>query len=226
METTKVSLDELRAIVFDWDGTIIRSNEAKVEAFYQIFRDFSESREIITDVLKTSRESSRFVILERIFKCFADRGIIGNNTCSDFVKKFSAAYEEIVQGISVECPEVPAASSTIQKLSKRLPLFLSSTTPKESLIRIITARGLSKYFTACYGYPDTKEEAISKVLSNLDAKPREVLVVGDGISDFLAAQRIGCQFVGLKNAFETLNGEKIPLVRDFYEFAELIGLPL
>ena len=53
----------IKVIVFDFDGTLIDSNQLKHDAYYKLFPSDGFHKEIITEVLGEIFEESRYVIL-------------------------------------------------------------------------------------------------------------------------------------------------------------------
>jgi len=181
-----------KVIVFDFDGTLVQSNELKYNAYFQILKDNEYTREVIRKVLETSFESSRFEILEEIANI-----IYANERAehiSEQVMRLSQYYNEIVLEGAKKCPEMPGANKILDILSASYSLFLSSTTPEVELKKIIQYRGWEKYFKNIYGYPHTKIETLRTIIETERVCYDDILVVGDGVSDRLSAEKYGISF--------------------------------
>jgi len=181
-----------KVIVFDFDGTLVQSNELKYNAYFQILRDNEYTREIISKVLETSFEASRFQILEEIANIIyaSDRA----EQISEKVMWLSQCYNDIVLEGAKKCPEMPGAKKILDILSASYSLYLSSTTPEVELKKIIQYRGWEKYFKNIYGYPHTKTETLRTIIEAERVSCDDILVVGDGDSDRLSAEKYGISF--------------------------------
>ncbi len=58
----------IKVIVFDFDGTLIDSNQLKYDAYFELFDDNERDIQTIRAVLAEMYEKSRFDILEEILK--------------------------------------------------------------------------------------------------------------------------------------------------------------
>lgn len=91
--------------------------------------------------------------------------------------------------------EVPGASGILEWLSSEgIPLYLNSRTPTEALNRIVTLRNLTHYFSGIYGVSASKLENLRHIQELAQAKPDEILFVGDSEDDRKAAAELGCHF--------------------------------
>lgn len=189
----------IKVIVFDFDGTLVDSNQIKYEAYFELFPQNEEYRTFIHAVLDTNFEESRFVILEKILK--STRHLhSGANVLS--ITEMAHKYNSIVMDAVKKCPEMPGAEDIVRKLSKHMPVYLSSTTPEMALREIVIHRGWGTYFKAIYGYPNKKNDTLKKIIIDENVIPGEVMVVGDGESDKTSACEGGCQFVLVDQQFK------------------------
>ena len=73
-------------------------------------------------------------------------------------------------------------------------MFINSSTPTETLIKIAQKRKLDVYFSGIYGAFNTKIKNL-ELISQLNLTvPDEIVVIGDGVSDQKSAQSFGCHF--------------------------------
>jgi len=112
------------------------------------------------------------------------------------------------------CPKVPGASGILAWLtSEGIPLYINSRTPTEALYRLVTLRHLRQYFSRIHGAPASKLENLRHVQELTQAKPDEILFVGDSEDDRKAALEVGCHFEGITLGKE--NRFAHPLPRNF-----------
>ncbi len=59
---------QIKIIVFDFDGTLVDSNEIKFNAYYDIFPKNDDYTKIIDNILNRFREKSRYFIIKEILQ--------------------------------------------------------------------------------------------------------------------------------------------------------------
>jgi phosphoglycolate phosphatase len=196
----------IRAIVFDFDGTLVESNQIKYDVYFELFPSDSRHARIIRDVLSESFEQTRYVILEEILRRL---GVGDHAHVRREVNKLAERYNDIVLAGAKTCPERPGAEKALRRLASVYPLYLSSTTPQVSLEEIIRFRKWDGYFRAVFGYPHEKTETLRRIMALEKAHCDQVLVVGDGESDRKSAAESGCPFAQVTEAFDFENLEQI-----------------
>jgi len=182
----------VKIIVFDFDGTLIDSNQLKYDAFFKLFPSDDLHKKIVTEVLSEILEGSRYVILRETIKrrnTEMNEGELDNN-----VQVLAAKYNVIVADGAKHCKEKPGAKEVLESLSKRYNLYLNSTTPETSLKDIVKHRKWENYFCDIFGYPNDKTSVLLDIIKTESINPDELLVVGDGKSDMDSSKRTGCKF--------------------------------
>ncbi|GAF95920.1 unnamed protein product, partial [marine sediment metagenome] len=127
---------------------------------------------------------------------------------------YADKYNTIVEKGALECNEIRGARKSLEELSKYYSLYINSTTPLDSLKRIITQRAMWKYFKGVYGGPNSKSENLHGILKKEKISIKKVLVVGDGKSDLELAQKFGCKFIGIGNMFNNFDGSSFKVLDD------------
>ena len=204
----------ISCIVFDFDGVIIDSNQIKYDAFFQIFPSEQKIGSTIKKVLDTHREKSRYFIIKQILVELRQGEHLKINELEKEVFSYADRYNTIVEKGVIECDEIEGARKSLEELSKCYALYINSTTPLDSLKRIISQRLLWKYFRGVYGSPKSKIENLHDILKKGKNSIKEVLVVGDGKSDLELAQKFGCRFIGIRNVFNNFDGSSFKVLDD------------
>ncbi len=193
----------VKVVVLDYDGTLVDSNRLKYEAYFRVFPETPENRKRIKAILDRIYELSRYTILAEIIREI--EGLRDGPELGSRVAAAAEAYNDLVMEIAINCPEIPGARDLLEQLKERkIPTFLSSNTPEKYLDEIIRGRGWKGYFTALYGYPRKKADTVRMLLEREKLAPEELLVVGDGNSDRLAATEN-------RTLFLPVSGGKLPL---------------
>ncbi len=188
----------VKVIVFDFDGTLVDSNQLKYNAFFELFPSDSLHKEIVTDVLDEFIEKSRYVILREILKRI-NRKTINEDDLDYRVHASAKKYNDIVVDGAKRCKEKSGAKEVLESLSKRYNLYLSSTTPETSLKDIVKHRNWEGFFCDIFGYPNDKTSVLFDIIKRESINPGDLLVVGDGKSDRDSANSVKCEFFRISN---------------------------
>ena len=188
----------IKAIVFDFDGTLIDSNQLKHDAYYKLFPSDGFHKEIITEVLGEIFEESRYVILKEIVRR-VNSLIVNEYELDNRVQVLATEYNDLVVAGAKHCKEKPGAKEVLESLTKRYNLYLNSTTPETSLKDIVKYRNWEGFFCDIYGFPNDKTSVLFDIIKRESINPDELLVVGDGKSDRDSANNVKCDFFQISN---------------------------
>lgn len=178
-----------KALVFDFDDTIVDSNKIKKKVFIEILGEMGFGEDKVLAVVRDENKS-RFEVFHHFLYNHSEKEI--NMKIETFSKK---VFEEI-------CKLKPAQDFySIVSLAKEnnVFLFLSSNTPEEQLLRIINKIGISHIFNQVHGYPKDKKQTLKKIIDEFHLLSDKVLVIGDGQSDRLSAEKNDVDFFQVKN---------------------------
>lgn len=188
-----------KCIVFDFDGTLVDTNQIKKQGFFDILVLINnvDGYRVMKDVYENSN---------------GDRHTIWNNYAklrgedNQFSSYCSRIYSELIDKKVIESKAIPDAEMTLDLLvNKGFKLYLSSATPIANLRKIINARKWDRYFVDIFGSPDTKTATLNNKILPFVNSPSDVIVIGDGKDDQFSANQIGCSFIPVGNYFNKKN---------------------
>jgi phosphoglycolate phosphatase len=180
----------IRCVVFDFDGTLVLSNEIKHEGFLAIANDFVDGLDKMYSILENP-PGDRYAI----FNKFAE--IIGDSADAANLANLYGAWCE---GPILSCSERQGAKIALQQLQyKGLSIYLNSATPENPLRSLVNKRYNPGTFDGIYGGHDCKVANLKKVMGIEQLEPFEIAMIGDGIDDWQAAKDFGCHFIGVKD---------------------------
>ena len=210
-------MSAIRAIILDFDGVLVESNEEKTRAFVDLFALYPEYSDAMMAYHLENQSTSRMIKFEHyVYKLMNRSG--DTKTVDEMARKFS----ELVFHRVVSCSDVSGSNEFLTEFSKQLPLYVSSATPMDELRRIVQKRGIDSFFVEIYGDPPYKKtEVIRWVLEENRLLPSEVVFIGDAVSDYNAAAECGVKFIGRDSGLP-FDGIDIKLYRDLYEIADVI----
>ncbi len=181
----------LKAIIFDFDGVICESIEAKTAAFRKLFVDYPDRIDEIVKVHMDNGGMSRYLKFEMVY-----RDILHKKLSSEESQKLGRLFTEYCYDEVVHCPYVKGAYEFLEKYYRQLSLFVVSGTPEDEVIEIVKERGLTKFFKGVYGSPRFKGDLNHLIMKENGLKKEETIFVGDSINDWQGAQKAGIRFIG------------------------------
>jgi phosphoglycolate phosphatase-like HAD superfamily hydrolase len=169
----------IACVAFDFDGTLVDSNQVKVQSFYKIVDDYDPSGCTVTEVLQKCSHKDRYGITRELAREFKAKGLITPPTSIEVLRlQWAETYTATCETAIVRCPEVPGATGILSwLLNEGIPLYLNSKTPTKALNRLVTLRKLTHYFSGIYGAPASKLENLRHIQELTQAKPDEMLFI-------------------------------------------------
>lgn len=184
---TREILQSTPVLVFDFDGTLVDSNQIKISAFAETFSEYGDRLNEIMDYCSafhhTPREEKFRYVCTKILKVPYTRGMR-----EKFLKKY--ALHTTAQVIAAL--EIPGALHFLRRFSTEKKCCLLSSTPQDILISILVARGMRGYFQTVRGAPVNKT-------GWLEPYAGKAVFFGDTLQDAASAREAGVVFVGVAN---------------------------
>ena len=183
-------LDDVKAVVFDFDGVILESADIKTEAYHDLFADRPEHQSAIVKYHLQNLGVSRFEKIRWVY-----RELLGEDLHPCEAERLAERFSELVFQRVLSCEFVPGALDLLRQLEGRIDCYVASGTPQSELDVIVDRRGLRRFFTAVWGAPRSKTDILTSLVSALHLAPQQLLFIGDGRSDFDAAEATGVRFL-------------------------------
>lgn len=202
---------EHRLFIFDFDGVILESVDARNNAFFALFDDYGEL--VCQRVLALHLSSPGIDRRDKIRRCY--REILYEEPSIDELDRRIERFGSLAKSRVLTCPKVSGVDRFMQSLESQR-CYLVSIARQDEVQEIVVDRDLVSWFVGVYGGPKNKVENISKILEREAVQPQDVVFIGDKISDFTAAQTTGVDFYGrlpelVNNPFPA----QVPVFTDF-----------
>jgi phosphoglycolate phosphatase len=179
----------IRAVVFDFDGTLVDSNALKRAAYDTVVRGHPSGAALVAEAIARS-EPDRRAVFELYARLQSARNVVSLDSGI-----LVEAYSKIVDESVAQAPEIPGAGPLLSTLARsKLSCHVSSATPADSLERIVDARGWTRYFVSVNGRPETKLATLKRISSQTGICADQFAVVGDGADDLESAAQFGARF--------------------------------
>lgn len=210
---------DLAAIVFDFDGVILESAGIKTSAFRDIFARYPAEVDAIVAYHLQNAGMGRIAKLRIIYRDFLKRPLSAEDE-----ERLNQEFAEYVGARVLTCPFVPGVLEFLTWSSARYPLFVASGVPQDELRELVVARDLARFFKEVNGSPRNKVQILNEIRAAHGWEARQLLMIGDALTDSRAAAEAGTGFVGRVGAGDPdifVDQPKLGVVRDL---GELLGL--
>jgi phosphoglycolate phosphatase-like HAD superfamily hydrolase len=188
-------LSGARALVFDFDGTLVDSNPIKWRAFERCFSEHAEHRGPIAAYCRTEPHTPRGDKFRHIYTA-----ILRQPYTKEIDAMLHAQFERETTAAIIQAPEIPGAGRFLALAASRYVTALLSSTPQDTLLAIIEARGWRRWFSAVQGAPVDKAAWLMRFREERRLEGKEVILIGDMPEDARSARRAGCRFLGMGSA--------------------------
>lgn len=181
-----------KALLFDFDGTLVQSNQIKRDTLFVVARTVGASDDQLGQILNDHPRYDRFGLYRELL---IRRGYEG--ALESKVLELSSLYGQLTTSAISQAPEIPGAEAFLIEYSSKIPMFINSATPEESLRNTVEARGWNGFFKGVYGRPKSKNEIVDVVQKETGLPADQILFVGDSLQDLESARDNECPFLGV-----------------------------
>ena len=196
----------VKAIIFDYDGTISDSLHIKTEAFAQLYSP--HGKEIVEKVVKYHILNGGVSRFEK-FRFFHEKLL--NIPINDYeIEILANNFSKIVMEKVSNAAFIPGAYEFILNYSSIYDLYVSTATPTFEIIEILKRNKLIKFFKDIKGSPDNKTNHVKQIMLKESYKTNEVIFIGDSKSDEIAATNNNINFIKVIKGHSKIEKNKIP----------------
>ncbi len=200
-----------RALVFDFDGTLVDSNRIKWRGFEEVFAGFPDR----VDEIMAYCRGANHTIRGQKFRHVYER-ILGLPYTADLEADLQARYADATTQAIIDAREIPGAMAFLTDVADRYHTALLSSTPHPILLEIIERRGMQRYFRHVQGAPVDKAAWLCAFRRDHALASEQIVFFGDTKEDTIAAVVSGCAFIGVGEA--VLFPETCAIIADFQGF--------
>jgi phosphoglycolate phosphatase len=178
-----------KGIVFDFDGTLVDSNEIKRRGFDFVFAEYPER---MTEIRQYCYSFNHTIRGEK-FRHVTEQ-ILGLPYTPELEQLCHERYAAFTTESVAAAPEIPGAAAFVKSLASYRPALLSST-PTAILLQILDRRGWRSLFPTVQGAPVDKRTWLKDFQGVLGCRPEQLLFFGDTDEDGDSGRLSGCTFV-------------------------------
>jgi len=194
MRITNKYLLGFQAIIWDFDGVIKNSVQAKGEAFDQLFEFAPDNirNKIIHHHLQHGGVS-RFEKLE-IYLSWC-----GIKQSKLNIEYYAFRFSNLVIDKVIASSWVPGVYEYLSENHQDQDFYLATATPSSEINKILLDLNILELFKEIYGHPVSKTAAVESVLRSCGLKSSEILYIGDSHQDYRAAEESQLEFLCMLN---------------------------
>ena len=183
----------IKCVIFDFDGTLVKSNEIKIRVFYEVTKDLVGADSILDKILSRPSTGDRYSVFDLLI---ADLNLSINSFVD--ASQLLNSYTSICENEISRAPETKGAKKTLEELKKiGTKVVISSATPKDTLKKIVDMRGWMGMIDIVLGSPNSKFDHIQTILEKNKYSISDIVYVGDSEVDREAALSVGCKFIAI-----------------------------
>ncbi len=182
----------LRALIFDFDGTLVDASEAICYSFNAVFEKLGHEQVECADIRRMIGRP-----LREMFRSFFP------DASPDDIERYVAEYRSVFRPVSVGLSRpLPGAREVIPLLAERFSLAIVTSRAGAGTKRILEAIGLLHSFSVIVGIEDVirakpDPEPVVKAINQLGIEAAAVAMVGDTPDDIQAAKAAEVLAIGI-----------------------------
>lgn len=185
--------DNYRAVFWDFDGVILRSNEVRTQGFRHLFRH--EDPELVRRLIEYHEQNgglSRYVKIRYFYEVLRQMPV-SDEQVFQMADEFSVIMREQLTN-----PELLIEDSVafIRAHHLRVPMYVVSGSDEAELNYLCRQLQIDGFFRAIKGSPTPKIQLVASLLEQEQLPPEQVLLIGDSVNDWDAARKNQIHFAG------------------------------
>jgi phosphoglycolate phosphatase len=190
-------MNNIKCVVFDFDDTIVLSEQMKQNAFYEISTKYKQQGiEYYNNNI--SKKPTREQYFKGLSQHIIEHSLVDNESS---IYLYTLLLDEFTQKVSENLKnskELPNVTVFIEHLfNKGYKLYISSKSNEKDIIDTLKHKNLLKYFKGIYGLSNPKIEHFQHIQKLENIKGNEICFIGDSTSDYTTAYEAKCEFIGI-----------------------------
>tara|TARA_Y100000766_G_C18917304_1_gene612999 strand:- start:1713 stop:2345 length:633 start_codon:yes stop_codon:yes gene_type:complete len=189
----------VKAIIFDFDGVILDSVNVKTNAFSEMYSKWGNKTQ--NAVIKHHLENGGVSRFEK-FKIYHKK-FLNINLSKNEISELADDFSKLVFDGVCNSPFIPGAEEFLKIVKNNYSTFICTGTPQKEIEEILITKKLNKFFNSVHGSPDDKITIINFIMRTNSFEPKDVLFIGDAMTDYNASIATNINFIGVKNLVTT-----------------------
>tara|TARA_B110001452_G_C15239573_1_gene429178 strand:- start:2733 stop:3362 length:630 start_codon:yes stop_codon:yes gene_type:complete len=187
---------EIKTILWDFDGVILDSMAVRDWGFKQIFKDFTEPQ--VSNFLGYHRVNgglSRYVKIRYFYE-----SILGKTITEEKISEYAEAFSVLMkQELTNTNNLIEDTVTFIKQNYSKFSFHIVSGSDQSELLFLCKELGIESYFISIHGSPTPKNQLVKTLLQEYGHDKQNTCLIGDSINDFEAAVVNEIYFYGYNN---------------------------
>ena len=180
-----------QTFIFDFDGTLVFSNDIKRGGFYHCAKNYKNGKKILKEFFNKNDRFDRYTV----FKYLAENVSLDDNEVYQTYQKLLKDYKLYTNKKIINLPAIKGSLELLNQLkNQKKKIYINSATPKDSLLLILNERNLTHYFESVLGLEKSKIENLKFIQKHSKSEKKFMISIGDGIDDFKASNDFKIKF--------------------------------
>lgn len=189
-----ISFSKYNCILWDFDGVLMDSMAIREQGFSAVLSQYPEEQ--VTQLLQYHRSNgglSRYVKFRYFFETIRQEDV-SDHVIQTLADRFSTI---MMKNLLEPTLLIKSSVEFVKRNHQRLPMHIVSGSDGAELRSICKYVGIDSYFRTIEGSPTPKSQLVRDILTSF--KYEHVVLIGDSMNDFDAANRNKVDFVGFNN---------------------------
>lgn len=214
-------MDKLKCAIFDFDDTILYSEEMKNKEFYNISNQYSK---VGSKFYQENIEKglTRFEYFNNLSKLVIKNTLLNEEQNLLLYNVMLKKFSDNVSNNLKNCELINNIENFLKLLKeKNFKIFISSKSNREDIVNTLEYKSLLNYFDAIYGNEKNKIEHFEKIMKDNNLNYQEICFFGDSHSDYEVAEHFNCDFIGILTKRDDLKNVDCTKIKDYSEVINL-----
>lgn len=214
-------MENIKCIVFDFDDTIVLSEEMKQKVFYEISTKHKE-KGIEYYNNNISKKPTREQYCKGLSQYIIEHTLIDNESSIYLYTLLLEEFSNKVSSNLKNSKELPNVRQFIEyTFNKGYTLYISSKSNEKDIIETLKYKDLLKYFKGIYGLPNPKIEHFKHIQRLENINGNEICFIGDSVSDYTTAYEVDCDFIGIVTKQNDIKNVMCTKITDYKQIIDL-----
>ena len=190
-------LENYSVILWDFDGVLMNSNEVRDLGFEKVLANYPAHQ--VEELMKFHRANgglSRYVKFRYFFEEILKQKIT-DEEITTLANSFSVIMKSLLTNPSLLIQD--SIEFVKKQFEQKTPMHIVSGSDQNELRYLCKELNIEQYFISIYGSPTPKKTLVQNVLNEYKYEQKNVVLIGDSINDFEAADANKIAFCGYNN---------------------------
>lgn len=214
-------MEKIKSVVFDFDDTIVLSEQMKQNVFYEISTNYKQ-RGIEYYNNHISKRPTREQYFKGLSQYIIEHSLVDNESSIYLYTLLLEKFSQKVSNNLKNSGELPNVRLFIEYLfNKGYKLYISSKSNEKDIIETLKHKNLLKYFKGIYGLPNPKMDHFQHIQKLENINGDEICFIGDSASDYMTSYEVDCEFIGILTDRNDLKDVMCTKITDYKQVMKL-----